>query len=181
MSRIGKKPIDVPANVKVKLDGGAVAVEGPKGKLDFKAPASIAVKQEGGKLICERKDELRQTRALHGLTRSLLQNMITGVTVGFQRKLEIVGVGFVANIRGKALGLTVGYSNEVLVPIPEGLKVELPSVNQIVVSGANKQVVGQFAAEVRAARKPEPYKGTGIRYEGEQVRRKAGKAFGSGG
>lgn len=181
MSRIGKKPIAIPAGVKVAVAGSKINVEGPKGKLAIDVHKLIKVKQEGEKLVCERSGDDRENRALHGLTRALLQNMVTGVRDGFEKKLEIVGVGFNASTDGKKVSLTVGYCNPIKLPVPEGVSVKLPDPTHIVISGADKQKVGQFAAVIRAVRKPEPYKGTGIRYEGEYVRRKAGKAFGSGG
>lgn len=181
MSRIGKKPVPIPAGVKVHVADGNIAVEGPKGKLSLAVHPAIAVAREGEQLVCQRRDEERQSRALHGLFRNLIQNMVLGVTQGFEKRLEIVGVGFNAQLKGKELALVVGYSHPVKLPVPEGVTVQLPDATHIVVQGPDKQKVGQFAAEVRAARKPEPYKGTGIRYQGEHIRRKAGKAFGSGG
>lgn len=180
MSRIGKKPVAVPAGVKMAVEGAVVKVEGPKGKLALDVHPSIKVAMEGGSVVCGRSRDDGPTKALHGLYRSLIQNMIEGVVKGFERKLEIVGVGFQAVIAGKDISLTVGFSKPVKVKIPEGVTVVLPDQTHIVVSGPDKQKVGQFAAEVRSVRKPEPYKGTGIRYQGEVVRRKAGKAFGSG-
>lgn len=179
MSRIGVKPVPVPSGVKVEINGHSVHVEGPKGKLGIDVSPLIAVSQEDGQVVCKRAGEDRDSRAMHGLTRSLIQNMIIGVSQGFEKRLEIVGVGFNASLQGRELALTVGYSNTVKVPIPEGVDVTLPDATHIVVSGADKQKVGQFAAVARAVRKPEPYKGTGIRYQGEQIRRKAGKAFGA--
>ncbi|QDU60175.1 50S ribosomal protein L6 [Planctomycetes bacterium Pan216] len=181
MSRLGKKPVAVPSGVKVSIAGSNVSVEGPKGKLDLEVRDAITVKEEGGHLICDREGNERSARALHGLYRSLLSNMVEGVTKGFEKKLQIVGVGYTATLEGTHLALNVGYCNTVKVPVPEDVTVNLPDATHIVVSGPNKQSVGQFAANVRKVRKPEPYKGTGIRYEDEQVRRKAGKAFGSGG
>lgn len=181
MSRVGKKPIRVPAGVSVAVRGPQVDIEGPKGKLSLAVPAPISVAVEGEQVVCARPNDDRRSRALHGLTRSLVQNMVIGVDNGFQKKLEIVGVGFGGVLEGNMLKLTVGFSNAVRVPVPEGVIVELPDATHINVSGPDKQKVGQFAAVVRAVRKPEPYKGTGIRYAYEQVRRKAGKAFGSAG
>jgi large subunit ribosomal protein L6 len=178
MSRIGKIPVVVPANVKVAVSAGDVAVEGPLGKLKQSYLPLVSVKFDDAakKLVVERKDDSRQAKAVHGLTRALLRNMVEGVTKGYERKLEVVGVGYVAAIQKNELQLRVGYANEVHLPIPTGLNVTCPDQTHIVVKGVDKQAVGQFAAEVRAVRKPEPYKGKGIRYDGEQVRRKAGKA-----
>lgn len=182
MSRIGKKPVSVPSGVKVELSGSKFRAEGPKGKLSLEVHPKIKVATEGGNtIVCERTADDRECRALHGLVRSLIQNMMVGVATGFEKRLEIVGVGYNAQLAGKTLSLTVGYSHPVKLPIPDGVTVTLPDATHIVVSGPDKQKVGQFAAHVREARKPEPYKGTGIRYQGEYVRRKAGKAFGSGG
>lgn len=181
MSRIGKKPVPVPAGVKLAVEGAMVKAEGPKGTIKLDLHPAIGVKLENGAVVCDRGRDDGATKALHGLYRSLIQNMVDGVTKGFEKKLEIVGVGFQAAVAGKDLSLTVGYSKPVKLPIPDDVKVTLTDPTHIVVSGVDKQKVGQFAAEVRSVRKPEPYKGTGIRYEGEVVRRKAGKAFGSGG
>ena len=177
MSRIGKKPVEVPAGVKVGISGCEISVEGPKGKLQFAHRPEIDVKyQEADKqVVCSRDSENRQVRAYHGLTRALIQNMIVGVTDGYEKRLEIVGVGYLGAIEGDTLQLRVGFANELQKKIPKGLDVTCPDQNHVVVKGVDKQQVGQFAAEVRALRKPEPYKGKGIRYEGEQVRRKAGK------
>lgn len=181
MSRIGKKPVTIPAGVKVNLAGGQLDVEGPKGKLSLRVHPKVKVAREGEQLICARVDEERESRALHGLIRSLVQNMVEGCSKGFEQRLEIVGVGFNAQLKGKELSLTVGFSHPVKHTVPDGVTVQLPDATHIVITGADKQAVGQFAANVRASRKPEPYKGTGVRYQGEKVRRKAGKAFGSGG
>lgn len=180
MSRIGKKPVAIPAGVKVEIAGAAVKVEGPKGKLAFQVHPRIQVAQKDGKeVVCSRAGDTGEDRALHGMVRAILQNMMIGVTSGFEKRLEIIGVGFNAQLSGKTLSLTVGFSHPVKLPVPEGVTVALPDATHIVVSGPDKQKVGQFAAHIREARKPEPYKGTGIRYQGEYVRRKAGKAFGS--
>ena len=177
MSRIGKKPVEVPAGVKVGISGCEISVEGPKGKLQFAHRPEIDVKYEESdkQVVCSRDCENRQVRAYHGLTRALIQNMIVGVTDGYEKRLEIVGVGYLGAIEGDTLQLRVGFANELQKKIPKGLDVTCPDQNHVVVKGVDKQQVGQFAAEVRALRKPEPYKGKGIRYEGEQVRRKAGK------
>jgi large subunit ribosomal protein L6 len=183
MSRIGKQPVVVPAGVKVKVDNGKVLVEGPKGKLsiDYHRNVKVAV-EDGGKVIkVTRKDDERLSRSVHGLTRSLIANMVQGVTAGYQKKLQIVGVGYQARMDKKSVVLTVGLANAITMTPPEGVTVEVPDANTILVKGADKQLVGQFAAEVRQARPPEPYQGKGIRYEGEQVRMKEGKSFTSGG
>jgi len=178
MSRIGKKPIAVPAGLKISVERQRIAVEGPLGKLDwsFRPEIGIAYDDKTRILQVTRADESRQSRALHGLTRAMVQNMVEGVTKGYEKKLEIVGVGYLAAVQGKTLQLRVGFANEVQKPIPAGLTVTCPDQTHVVVKGVDKQMVGQFAAEVRAVRKPEPYKGKGVRYDGEIVRRKAGKA-----
>lgn len=177
MSRIGKKPVAIPDGVKVDLSGGAIHVEGKLGKLSYRLRPEIKVKvsEDGKNLECARDTDDREVRAYHGLTRALINNMIEGVTQGYEKKLEIQGVGYLAAIAGDVLQLRVGFANEVHKKIPTGLDVKCPDQTHIVIKGTDKQQVGQFAAEVRAVRKPEPYKGKGIRYDGEQVRRKAGK------
>jgi len=179
MSRIGKKPVPIPDGVKVQIADCTVTVEGPKGKLHWQHRPEIAVTHdEQAKVVnVTRHDDQRQSRALHGLTRALIQNMVIGVTEGYERRLEIQGVGYLAAVQGRELQLRVGLANELKVEIPEGLDVACPDQQHIVIRGIDKQKVGQFAAEVRALRKPEPYKGKGIRYFGEQVRRKQGKAM----
>ena len=183
MSRIGKQPVPVPAGVKVQVADGKVRVEGPKGKLEIAVHRTMKIEQaEGGKtLTVTRPDDERFSRSLHGLTRSLIANMVEGVTKGYEKRLKIEGIGYQARMDKKSLVLTVGYANAVSMPPPEGITVELPDPTTIVIKGADKQKVGQYAAEVRRVRKPEPYKGKGIRYENEQVRRKEGKSFTSGG
>jgi large subunit ribosomal protein L6 len=178
MSRIGKIPVAVPDKVKVAVSGGEVAVEGPLGKLkqSFLPLVEVKFDEAAKKVLVTRKQESNQAKAVHGLTRALLQNMVEGVTKGYEKKLEIIGVGYLAAIQKNKLQLRVGFANEIHLPIPAGLTVTLPDQTHIVIKGIDKQAVGQFAAEVRAVRKPEPYKGKGIRYDGEQVRRKAGKA-----
>jgi large subunit ribosomal protein L6 len=176
MSRIGKKPIPVPANVTVSIDGDTVAVKGPKGELRQSFRPEMKISQEDGQLVVERNTDAKEQRALHGLTRALLANMIQGVTQGYRRGLEIIGVGYRAEKKGEALVLSVGYSHQVQYPQPAGISITTPSPTTIVVEGIDKQKVGQVAAEIRSVRPPEPYKGKGIRYQGEQVRRKAGKA-----
>jgi large subunit ribosomal protein L6 len=183
MSRIGKQPITVPANVKVQVADGRVRVEGPKGKLELSYHPNVKVQLDDKTKVLQvtRPDDERLNRSLHGLTRSLIANMVQGVTKGFEKRLKIEGIGYQARMEKKAVVLTVGYANAVTKDPPEGVTVELPDPTTIVVRGADKQKVGQFAAEVRRVRPPEPYKGKGIRYENEQVRRKEGKAFTSGG
>jgi large subunit ribosomal protein L6 len=183
MSRIGKQPVVVPAGVKIKVADGKVWVEGPRGKLELPYhPNMRVVYDEQAKAVqVTRPDDERQNRALHGLTRSLINNMVQGVTKGFEKRLKIEGIGYQARMDKKTIVLTVGYANAIELQPPEGVIVELPEPTTIVIKGADKQKVGQFAAEVRHARPPEPYKGKGIRYENEQVRRKEGKSFSSGG
>jgi large subunit ribosomal protein L6 len=182
MSRVGKQPVVFPANVKVQVADGTVRVEGPKGKLEFSYHRSMKVQLDEGKkaVVVTRPDDERLNRSLHGLTRTLIANMVEGVTKGFEKKLKIEGIGYQARLDKKILVLTVGYANSVEMPPPEGVTVELPDPTTIVIKGSDKQKVGQYAAEVRRVRKPEPYKGKGIRYEKEQVRRKEGKSFTSG-
>jgi large subunit ribosomal protein L6 len=182
MSRIGKKPVPVGA-AKVTVQDGLVRVEGPKGKLEQKIPATIRVRMDADKkeLVVERPDDEKQSKALHGLTRALLANMVEGVTNGYKKSLEIQGVGYKAEQRGKNIVLSVGYANQITVPIPAGVTVALDGPTKIHITGSDKQIVGQFAANLRSVRKPEPYKGKGIRYEGEQIKIKAGKAFAGAG
>jgi large subunit ribosomal protein L6 len=180
MSRIGKQPITIPDKVKVAVGGGKVKVEGPKGKLELAYHPNMKVESDGKTIKVTRPDDDRQNRALHGLTRALINNMVVGVTTGYERKLKVEGVGFQAAAKGKGVELTVGYANRIVHNPPEGITVAVPDPTTIVVSGADKQKVGQFAAEIRASRKPEPYKGKGVRYENEVVRRKEGKSFAAG-
>ncbi len=177
MSRIGKQPITIPSGVEVSISGQHVAVKGPKGTLELDAPGEIEIASEGDQVVITRPDDERRNRALHGLTRSLVNNMVVGVSEGFVRELEIVGVGYRATAQGPSkLELQVGYSHSVPVDAPEGITLEVPSPNRIIVRGADKQLVGQVAANIRKVRKPEPYKGKGIRYSDERVLRKAGKS-----
>jgi len=178
MSRIGKKPIDVPGDVKIAIAGSKVTVEGPKGKLEreFRPEVSVKMDDDSKQVVVSANGQDRVSRSLHGLTRALVQNMVVGVKEGFEKKLEIVGVGYLAAISGKELQMRVGFANEIKKNIPDGLTVTCPDQNHIVVQGCDKQMVGQFAAEVRSARPPEPYKGKGVRYDGEYVKIKAGKA-----
>src|SRR5919198_865235 len=176
MSRIGKQPIEIPSGVKVDVDGPRVSVEGPRGKLEQTFHRDIRIVLEDGVVRVERPSEEGFHRSLHGLTRTLIANMVQGVTNGFEKRLEIVGVGYRAALRGQDLELSVGYSHPVTFDRPDGIEFEVPAPNRIVVRGIDKQVVGEVAANIRKIRKPEPYKGKGIRYEGEYVRKKAGKA-----
>lgn len=178
MSRIGRKPISLPAGVEVKVDGNVVAVKGPKGELTQAIPAEISVVLEDGVLRVERPSDDKKHRALHGLSRALLANMVTGVTAGFEKKMEMVGVGYRAQMQGKKLVINIGFSHPVEVEAPAGIEFEVPAPTKITVKGIDKQLVGNTAAHIRAIREPEPYKGKGIKYENEVVRRKAGKAGG---
>jgi large subunit ribosomal protein L6 len=175
MSRIGKKPIPIPSGVEVEISPGSVAVKGPKGRLEERINPEITVVQEDGAVTVSRPTDRADHRALHGLTRSLVANMVTGVTDGYERRLEIQGVGYRAAMRGSDLEMQLGFSHPVAVKAPEGISFEVPQPTQIVVRGISKQQVGEIAAQIRKWRPPEPYKGKGIRYEGEQVQRKVGK------
>jgi large subunit ribosomal protein L6 len=175
MSRIGKKPILIPQDVKVEINNQLVKVQGPKGKLEFSLPGPITVSSQDNKLIFSRPDETKPNKSLHGLARSLVNNMIDGVRIGFKKELEIVGVGFRAQIQGKMLILQVGFTHPVNFPIPDDVKISAPKQTQIIIEGIDKFRVGQIAAQIRDIFPPEPYKGKGIRYVGEQVRRKVGK------
>ena len=177
MSRIGRSPIALPSGVSVEVDDRVVTVKGPQGTLSRALPGAIAVRQEDTTLVVERPDDQRHNRALHGLTRSLINNMVTGVTAGFTKELEIVGVGYRAQAKGPgAIELALGFSHPVQVDAPEGVTFEVPVPTRIIVKGIDKEKVGQVAADIRKIRKPEPYKGKGVRYAGERVMRKAGKA-----
>ena len=176
MSRIGKAPITIPSGVEVNVANGAVSVKGPKGTLSRDIPGEIIVRKEENTVLVERPDDSRQNRALHGLTRTLVANMVTGVTNGFVKELDIVGVGYRAEAQGaNALKLALGFSHPVVVKAPDGVTFEVPQPTRIIVKGINKEVVGQVAANIRSIRKPEPYKGKGVRYLDERVMRKAGK------
>jgi large subunit ribosomal protein L6 len=175
MSRIGRKPIELPAGVSVSIDPGRVMVNGPLGELRQEVPRRMKIEQSDGELTVTRPTDRGDDRALHGLTRTLVANMIEGVTKGFERKLEIQGVGYRATLRGTTLELSVGFSHPVVIEPRAGITFEVPSATEILVKGIDKQQVGQVAAEIRRVRPPEPYKGKGIRYEGEYVRRKVGK------
>ncbi len=176
MSRIGKKPIEVDTKVKVRIENNVTYVEGPNGKLESPIPEGITVELSENQIVVKRESEEKRFRALHGLTRSLVNNMVVGVTEGFQKELEIIGVGYKAQVQGKKLILQIGKSHPVEYPIPDGISMETPKPTIIIVKGIDKQFVGEVAAEIRAYYPPEPYKGKGIRYKGEYVRKKAGKA-----
>ena len=176
MSRIGKQPITVPAGVDVTIDGNTVTVKGPQGELTRRFPEIMIIKRAGDDIIVERPDDSRDAKAFHGLVRTLIANMVEGTANGFSKKLQLVGVGYRAALKGKDLEMQLGFSHPVLVEAPENITFEVPSQTEIIVSGPSKEQVGQVAANIRKWRKPEPYKGKGIRYEGEHVRRKLGKA-----
>ncbi len=179
MSRIGKKPIPVPQGVKIALEGTTVRAEGPKGKLSQVIPSELSVSMESNVLTVARSSDHRTVRALHGLTRSLLANMVQGVKDGFERKLEIVGIGYRCQLQGKALQLALGYSHPVIFPLPDGIQAEVDRQVSITLRGADKALLGQTAAKLRALRKPDPYKGKGIKYADEHIRRKVGKKAGA--
>ena len=176
MSRIGRMPIAVPAGVEVKIDGSTVTVKGPKGTLTKTVSSNITVTLDNGVITVTRPNDLKENRSLHGLTRTLIANMVQGVNEGFKKELEINGIGYRAAKQGKDLVLNIGYSHDVIMPEIDGITVEVPAPNKIIISGPDKQKVGQFASEVRGKRPPEPYKGKGIKYIDEVIRRKEGKA-----
>lgn len=176
MSRIGKKPIEIPAGVEVKLDGNTITVKGPKGQLDYTFNSDISVEVAGNEINVTRPDDNKEHRSLHGLTRTLIANMIEGVSKGYSKELQINGVGYRAQKQGKNLVMNLGFSHQVIFSEIPGITIEVPEPNKIIISGADKQQVGQFAADVRKKRPPEPYKGKGIKYAGEYIRRKEGKA-----
>lgn len=176
MSRIGKKPIAIPQGVTIEMDAKNIIVTGPKGTLRQDIPGDIMVKQEENNLMVERPNDSKQNRAFHGLTRALVSNMVQGVSNGFERKLELVGVGYRAQLQGKKLVINIGFSHPVEIEPPEGIEFEVPAATRITVRGIDKQLVGNTAAHIRAIRKPEPYKGKGIKYDNEVIRRKAGKS-----
>lgn len=175
MSRIGKAPITVPSGVEVTISGQNISVKGPKGTLSRTIPGDIVVRKEESTLVVERPNDERQNRALHGLSRTLINNMVIGVTDGFAKELEIVGVGYRAEAQGQNLRLALGFSHPVTVPAPEGITFEIPAQTRVIVKGIDKELVGQVAANIRSIRKPEPYKGKGVRYLNERILRKAGK------
>lgn len=176
MSRIGKKPLEIPKEVKVNIAGGVVTIEGPKGKLDYRLPERFKVEVKDGKFFAYRPSDAKQDKAKHGLIRSLVNNMIIGVTKGYVKELEISGVGFKAQVQGKSLSLTLNYTHPIDYKIPDGITIETPKPINIVIKGSDKAKVGQVAAEIRSYYEPEPYKGKGIKYAGEFIKRKAGKA-----
>jgi large subunit ribosomal protein L6 len=179
MSRVGKKPIPIPEGVKVQVADGSVRVQGPRGAIAFAPHAAITVAVESGQVVCRRPSDERSHRALHGLTRSLVANMVTGVKDGFERKLEIVGIGYRAQMQGKAIQLALGYSHPVIFPLPDGVTAEIDKQVGITLRAADKALLGETAAKLRSLRKPDPYKGKGIKYAGEVIRRKVGKKAGA--
>jgi large subunit ribosomal protein L6 len=179
MSRIGRKPIGIPTGVKVQIDGSVVRAEGPKGRLVQSVPAGISARLERDQLLLTRESDARTVRALHGLARSLVANMVTGVSAGFERKLDIVGIGYRAQMQGKNIQLALGYSHPVIFPLPDGVTAEIDRQTSITLRGADKALLGQTAARLRGLRKPDPYKGKGIRYSDEFIRRKVGKKAGA--
>ena len=176
MSRIGKRPIPIPGKVTVTIDGQAVTVKGPKGELSRVLPSGVEVQQEGDTVVVQRQNDSRKSRERHGLCRTLVANMIEGVSSGFQKRLQIQGVGYRAQVQGRNLNMNLGYSHPVVFEPPEGVQFAVESNTNVIVSGIDKEVVGNMAAKIRAARPPEPYKGKGVRYADERIRRKAGKA-----
>jgi large subunit ribosomal protein L6 len=179
MSRIGKKPIPIPQGVKVQVEGATVRAEGPKGKLTQPVPAGLNARVDNGILVIGRDNEERRVRALHGLTRALVFNMVTGVKDGFERKLEIVGIGYRAQMQGRNIQLALGYSHPVIFPLPEGITADIDKQTAITLRGADKALLGETAAKLRSLRKPDPYKGKGVKYAGEYIRRKVGKKAGA--
>ena len=178
MSRIGKRPIAVPKNVTVTIEGQRVKVKGPKGELERELHREMGLSMENGEIVVARPSDESNHKALHGLTRTLIANMVEGVTTGFRKQLDIVGVGYKAEVRPYGLQMALGYSHPIEVRAPKGIKLTAPAPTSVIIEGADKEVVGQIAAEIRSLRPPEPYKGKGIKYQGEQIRRKAGKAGG---
>jgi large subunit ribosomal protein L6 len=176
VSRIGRKPISLPPGVEIKIDDNVITVKGPKGVLSQQIPEDISITQEENQLLVKRPSDIKKHRALHGLTRALVANMVEGVTNGFEKKLELVGVGYRAQMQGSKLVISIGFSHPVEVEPPEGITFEVPAATRISIKGIDKQLVGNTAAHIRAIREPEPYKGKGIKYENEVIRRKAGKA-----
>jgi large subunit ribosomal protein L6 len=178
LSRIGKQPVEVPQGVTISHDGDVIKVKGPKGELQQKLTSNIKVEVKENEIIVTRPDDTKQNKSLHGLTRALIQNMVTGVSTSYKKTLDIVGVGYRADLKGKNLLLNIGYSHPIYFIPPDDIILEVPTQTQIVISGANKQLVGQVAAKIRSIRKPEPYKGKGIKYSDEHIQRKAGKTAG---
>ncbi|MCX6138309.1 MAG: 50S ribosomal protein L6 [Ignavibacteriales bacterium] len=181
MSRIGRKPVPIPKGVKIEISAKAITVAGAKGELTAALHPDVTVEVKGEEVLVTRHSDVKEHRSLHGLYRALIANMVKGVTDGFARKLELVGVGYRAEIKGKVLQLALGYSHPIIFRAPEGIKVEAPTQTSIMITGIDKQLVGLVAAKIRSFRPPEPYKGKGIKYEGEQIRRKAGKTAAAGG
>jgi large subunit ribosomal protein L6 len=179
VSRVGKQPIVVPAGVKIQVEGQTVRAEGPKGTLSHVVPGGLAARLEDGRLVITREHDHRTARALHGLTRALVANIVTGVKDGFERKLEIVGIGYRAQLQGRNVQFALGYSHPVIFPLPEGITAEIEKQTAITLRGADKGLLGQTAAQMRALRKPDPYKGKGVKYAGEVIRRKVGKKAGA--
>ncbi len=179
MSRIGKKPISIPQGVKIHIEGATVRAEGPKGKLAQLVPEGLSAKVDNGTLVIGREGDDRRVRALHGLTRSLVANMVTGVKDGFERKLEIVGIGYRAQVQGRNIQLALGYSHPVIFALPEGITADIDKQTAITLRGADKALLGETAAKLRSLRKPDPYKGKGVKYAGEYIRRKVGKKAGA--
>jgi len=175
VSRIGRKPISLPPGVEISIENNIITVKGPKGVLSQSIPEDITIDQQENELLVKRPSDIKKHRAMHGLARALVANMVTGVTTGFEKKLEMVGVGYRAQMQGSKLVINIGFSHPVEVEPPQGIEFEVPAVTKITVKGIDKQLVGNTAADIRAIRKPEPYKGKGLRYENEVVRRKAGK------
>ena len=180
MSRIGRKPINIPAGVEVKTDNGVVTVKGPKGELSYAYNQNMTVEVKGAEILVSRPNDKKENRSLHGMTRTLIHNMVIGVTEGYKKELDVNGVGYRVQKQGKDLVMNLGFSHQVIVSETDGITVEVPNPNKIVVVGIDKEKVGQFAAEIRVKRPPEPYKGKGIRYANEYVRRKEGKTGGKG-
>jgi large subunit ribosomal protein L6 len=178
MSRIGRKPVEIPSGVKISVQQRLVSVQGPKGKLELEVHPRMSVVMKENTVEVQRPTDINTDRALHGLTRSLIQNMIKGVIEGYKKELEIVGVGYKAEVKGKILALNLGYTHQIQFPIPDGVEVKCPNPTRVVVSGLDKQLIGQAAADIRNYHKPEPYKGKGIHYVGEVIRRKQGKTVG---
>lgn len=181
MSRVGRKPIDIVSGVKIQKTAQGVSVKGPKGELSARVHDDIGFEIKDNQIFLTRKSDAKQIRSLHGLWRALMQNMVKGVTEGYSRKLELVGVGYKAEMKGKKIQLALGFSHPILFSPPDSIKIEVPAPTNILVSGIDKQLVGQVAAKIRSFRPPEPYKGKGVKYEGEHIRRKAGKAAAAGG
>jgi len=178
VSRIGKLPVDLPENTNINLANNLLEVKGPKGELKKQLHPKMKIEQKENQIHVSRKNDSKESRSLHGLTRALIYNMVEGVNTGFSKKLEIVGVGYKAEMKGKNLVLTIGYSHQIVIALPDSIKVNTPSPTEIEISGIDKELVGKIAAKIRSFRKPEPYKGKGIKYQGEYIRRKAGKTAG---